>query len=405
MARELDPKTAAVATLAVHAGERPDPETGASAPNIVMSSTYVTERPEGFSAHELDENAPFVYSRWGNPTVRQLEEKLAVLEGAERAVCFGSGMAAASAILLSLLSAGDHVILPDVCYAGIAEMGRDTLPRFGISVSKVNTSRAEDVAAAMRPETKLIFLDTPCNPLMRLTDIAEIARIAHAGGALVAVDNTFATPIGTKPLALGADLVMHSLTKYICGHGDAVGGAVCASAELIKRLTIEAVIHHGGVLSPFNAWLIARGAATLPLRMAAHQANALAIGRFLEGHASVEAVMYPGMPSHPQHNLAATQMANTSGMMTFRVKGGAAAGQAAAVRFAEKLRIAHYAVSLGHHRTLVVWMPTDDLLASSFPLDSAQAEDYRRFAGDGVFRLSVGLEDPADIIADFDALL
>ena len=405
MARELDKAAVSAATLAVHAGERPDAATGASAPNIVMSSTYVTDRPEGFSAHELDENAPFVYSRWGNPTVRQLEEKLAALEGAEAAACFGSGMAAASAILLSLLSAGDHVILPDVCYAGIAEMGRDTLPRFGISVSRVNTSRPEDVAAAMRPETKLVFIDSPCNPLMRLTDIAAVSRIAHEGGALVAVDNTFATPMGTRPLALGADLVMHSLTKYICGHGDAVGGAVCASAGLIKRLTIEATIHHGGVLSPFNAWLIARGAATLPLRMAAHQANALAIGAALEAHPAVEAVMYPGLPSHPQHDLATRQMANFSGMMTFRLRGGSAAGQAAAERFAASLRIAHYAVSLGHHRTLVVWMPTDGLLASSFPLEAAQEEDYRRFAGEGVFRLSVGLEDPADIIADFTALL
>jgi len=170
MARDLDSKTARPATLAIHGGERPDPTTGASSPNIVMSSTYVTDKPEGFSASELTEDSPFVYGRWGNPTVRSLEEKMALLEGAEACACYGSGMAAASAILLSLLSSGDHVILPDVCYAGIAELGRDTMPRFGVSVTKVNTSRAEDVAAAMRPETKLVFLDTPCNPLIRLTD-------------------------------------------------------------------------------------------------------------------------------------------------------------------------------------------------------------------------------------------
>ena len=402
MARDLDPTTARPSTLAIHGGERPDPATGASSPNIVMSSTYVTDKPEGFSASELTDDSPFVYGRWANPTVRALEEKMALLEGAEACACYASGMAAASAILLSLLSAGDHVILPDVCYAGISELGSQTLPRYGISVSKVNTSRAEDVAAAMRPETKLVFLDTPCNPLIRLTDIAEIAKIAHAGGALVAVDNTFASPIGTKPLSLGADLVMHSLTKYVGGHGDAMGGCVCASDELIRQLTIEATVHVGGVLSPFNAWLIARGAATLPLRMKAHQEGAMALGRWLEQHAAVEAVMYPGLPSHPQHNLAATQMDNFSGMLTFRTKGD---GKAAAEKIAAGLKIAHYAVSLGHHRTLVCYMPTDDLLASSFPMGAAQEEDYRRFAGDGVFRLSVGLEDPEDLIADFDAVM
>ena len=402
MAREIDPKTARPATLAIHGGEHPDPATGASSPNIVMSSTYVSEKPEGFSAYELTENSPFLYGRWANPTVRALEEKVALLEGAQSATCYASGMAAASAILLTLLSNGDHVILPDVCYAGISELGRDTLPRYGVSVSRVNTSRAEDVAAAMRPETKLVFIDTPCNPLMRLTDIAEVARIAHASGALVAVDNTFASPVGTRPLSLGADLVMHSLTKYVGGHGDAMGGCVCGSSELVRRLTIEANVHYGGVLSPFNAWLIARGASTLPLRMRAHQEGALALGKFLEDHAGVEAVMYPGLPSHPQHNLAATQMDNFSGMMTFRLKGD---GRAAAAQMAEKLKIAHYAVSLGHHRTLVFYMPTDDLLSSSFSLDAAQEEDYRRFAGDGVFRLSVGLEDPADLIADFDSVL
>jgi methionine-gamma-lyase len=402
MARDLDPATARPATLAIHGGERPDPATGASSPNIVMSSTYVSDKPEGFSAYELTENSPFLYGRWANPSVRALEEKMALLEGAEAATCYASGMAAASAILLSLLSNGDHVILPDVCYAGIAELGRDTLPRFGVSVSRVNTARAEDVAAAMRPETKLVFIDTPCNPLIRLTDIAEVARIAHEGGALVAVDNTFASPIGTKPLSLGADLVMHSLTKYVGGHGDAMGGCVCGTSELIRRLIIEANVHHGGVMSPFNAWLIARGASTLPLRMRAHQEGAMALGQFLESHPSVEAVMYPGLPSHPQHTLAAAQMENFSGMMTFRVKGD---GRAAAAKIAEGLKIAHYAVSLGHHRTLVFYMPTDDLLSSSFQLDAAQEEDYRRFAGDGVFRLSVGLEDPADLIADFDAVL
>lgn len=403
MARNLDKTTARPSTLAIHAGERPDPATGASSPNIVMSSTYVTDKPEGFSAHELTDDSPFVYTRWANPTVRALEEKMAALEGAEACACYASGMGAAAAIVFSLLSSGDHLIVSDVSYAGIAELARDTLPRFGIEVSVVNTSQAEEVSNAMRDETKMIFIDTPCNPIMRLTDIAEIVKIASYGDALVVADNTFATPIGTRPLSLGVDLVMHSLTKYVGGHGDALGGCVCGSSELIRKLNIEATVHYGGIMSPFNAWLIARGAATLPLRMKAHQEGALSLGRFLEQHPKVEAVVYPGLPSHPQHNLAAAQMDNFSGMLTFRVKGGD--GADVARRMAENLRIAHYAVSLGHHRTLVCYMPTEDLIASSFRLEGAQAEDYRRFAGDGVFRVSVGLEDAADLIADFDLVL
>ncbi|MEM6671052.1 MAG: aminotransferase class I/II-fold pyridoxal phosphate-dependent enzyme, partial [Pseudomonadota bacterium] len=208
MAKDLDPKSVGPRTLAVHAGEKPDPTTGSSAPNLVMSSTFVTEKPEGFSAHELTEDSPFVYARWQNPTVKSFEDKLAAVEGAEACVAFASGMGAAAAILFSELSSGDHMILSDVSYAGIAELSRDTLPRMGIAVSTVNCSDAANIEAAMRPETKLVFIDTPCNPLLRLTDIAAAARIAHAGGAKLAVDNTFATPIGTNPLGLGADFVM-----------------------------------------------------------------------------------------------------------------------------------------------------------------------------------------------------
>ena len=408
MAKTLDAGRAGPRTLAIHAGERPDPETGASSPNIVMSSTFVTETPEEFSAQELTEASPFIYSRWANPTVRSLEAKVAAMEGAEAASAFASGMAAAHAILMAELSSGDRLVMSDVSYAGIAELARDTLPRMGIEVETVNMSDLDAVRAAVTKVTKvtkLVFIDTPCNPLMRLTDITAVAGIAHEAGARLAVDSTFASPMGTNPLALGADYVMHSATKYIGGHGDAIGGIVCGRAELIRPLVSEAIVHYGGVMSPFNAWLIARGAATLPIRMRAHEETALAVARWLEDDPRVGRVMYPGLESHPQHDLAKRQMRNFSGMLTFRVKGGEAEGAAAALGMAERLSVIHYAVSLGHHRTLVCWVPTESLLQTSFRLTGANADAYRSWAGEGVFRLSVGLEDAADLIRDLDAVL
>ena len=391
-------------TTAIHAGEQPDPVTGASAPNLVMSSTYVASEPAGFSAHDLGDDSPFLYGRWGNPTTRALEQKLAALEGTESCLCLASGMAAASAIFLTLLSAGDHVIVSDVSYAGVAELARDTLPRFGIAVSLVDCSDPANVAAAMRPETRLVHCETPVNPILRLTDLRAIAEIAHQGGAKLSCDSTFASPIGLKSAALGVDYVMHSITKYIGGHGDAIGGAICGSRADIAALNLEAAIHHGGVLSPFNAWLIARGAATLPLRMRAHQDGALAVAQFLEQHPKVTRVMYPGLESHPQHALAQQQMSNFGGMVSFQV-GDEAAGDAVAARMAEELQVIHYAVSLGHHRSLVFWMPTAGLMETSFRLKGAALESYRAYAGDGIFRLSVGLEDAGDLNADLARVL
>ena len=405
MARKLDTSLAGPRTLAIHGGEAPDPETGASSPNIVMSSTFVTDKPEGFSAYELTDESPFVYTRWANPTVRQLEQKIAVLEGAEACSAFASGMAAASAILFAELSAGDHVILSDVAYAGIAELARDTLPRLGILVSKVDTSDLDALAGAVRDQTKLIFIDTPCNPLLRLTDIEAAAQIAHGAGARLAVDSTFASPIGSRPLALGADYVMHSATKYIGGHGDAVGGLVCGTSDLIRPLVSEAIVHYGGVMSPFNAWLIARGAATLPIRMQAHEETALAVARWLEGDPRVARVNYPGLQSHPQNELARRQMSNFSGMMSFQITGTESDGHAAAERMGRDLDVIHYAVSLGHHRSLICWMPSDAMIANSFNLEGAQAQAYRDWAGPGIFRFSVGLEDADDLIRDLDAVL
>ncbi len=389
-------------TTAIHAGEAPDPATGASAPNLVMSTTYVLDKPLGFSAQDLGDEAPFIYTRWGNPTVRQLEDKLAALEGAEAGLCFASGMAASAAVLLGLLSAGDHLVVSDTNYAGTAELARKTLPRLGIVVTPVDTSDLAAVETALRPETRLIWTETPANPILRLSDIAALAELAHTAGAKLAVDSTFATPVATRPLELGADFVVHALTKYVGGHGDALGGAVLGRKADLDALHLEATVHHGGVLSPFNAWLILRGAATLPLRMAAHEAGALEVARFLEGHSKVEKVLYPGLPSHPQHDLAKKQMANFSGMIAFQPRGD---GPALAARMADALEIVHYAVSLGHHRSLIYWIGTDDLMASSFALEGAQLAAYRAFAGDGVFRLSVGLEDAQDLCRDLDGVL
>ena len=389
-------------TLAVHAGEAPDPTTGASAPNLVMSTTFAMEEPAGFSINAFEGELPYIYTRWGNPTVKMLEEKLAALEGAEDCVVFSSGMAATSALLLAGLKAGDHLVMSDVNYAGTAELARNTLPEYGIETTVVDTSDVAAVEAALRRETRMVWVETPANPILRLTDIAAVAGVAAERDVPLAVDSTFATPIATRPLALGADFVVHSLTKYIGGHGDALGGAVLGSRERVEPLRTHALVHLGGVLSPFNAWLIARGAATLPIRMRAHEDGAQRIAEFLEGHPAVGRVNYPGLASHPQHELARRQMANCSGTLSFQVRGN---GGALARRMAKELEVIHYAVSLGHHRSLIYWIDTDALMESSFRLEGAQLANYREFAGDGVFRLSVGLEDAEDLCGDLDRVL
>lgn len=390
-------------TTAVHAGEHIDPATRASSPNLVMSVTFAPETLTGFSARDEQGYDGYVYGRVGSPTVAQLEAKLAALEGAEKALCFGSGVAAAHALICGRLGRGDHLIIPDANYVGIAELARDTLPRFGIEVSCVDVSRPDEVAAAIRPNTRMLWLETPANPTMKLCDIALLSQLAHGQGVRdVAVDSTYATPLATRPLELGADFVVHSLTKYIGGHGDAMGGAVIGRTQDLDALNLEATVHFGAVLSPFNAWLILRGAATLPIRMRAHEETALQVARFLEDHPEVTRVFYPGLPSHPQHELARRQMRNFSGMMTFQTR---RKGPEIAARMVKELEVIHYAVSLGHHRSLIYWIGTDDIEASTFRHDAEQLRRYREYAGDGVFRLSVGIENPADLIADLERAL
>jgi methionine-gamma-lyase len=388
-------------TKAVHAGERPDPATKAAAPNLVMSTSFIADADASFSVEGLEENAPFFYTRWSNPTVHQLERKLAELEGAEACIAFGSGMAAVTALFFYHLGHGDHLVISDISYAATAELTNDMLPRMGIKVAKVDMSDLDEVGEAVTDETKLVYVETPCNPILRLTDITAVAKIAREAGARLAVDSTFATPIATQPIDLGADYVIHSLTKYLGGHGDAVGGALLGPSMDMETLRQKVAIRTGGILSPFNAWLIMRGIATLPLRMEAHQAGALKISESLEANPKVKQVIYPGLPSHPQYDLAKKQMKNFSGMLSFQTENGLNAARI----LSERLEIFHYAVSLGHHRSLIFYLPTEDLLESSFKLNPKQLEAYRDFAGDGIFRVSVGIEDAEDLCYDLNQAL
>ena len=316
-------------------------------------------------------------------------------------MAFASGMAAVAGLLLYVLRSGDHLIMSDVGYAGSAELVNDLFSGIGVDVTKVDLSDLRAVEAAFRPTTKLLFAETPANPILRLADVEALAQIAHAHDTPLAVDSTFATPIALRPLELGANFVIHSLSKYIGGHGDAIGGVVLGAQEHITRMRRGVGIHMGGVISPFNAWLIMRGAATLPIRMRAHAEGALAVARYLESHPRVTRVVYPGLPSHPQYELAQRQMKNASGMLTFQTDDGVEIAR----RVANRLKVIHYAVSLGHHRSLVVYLPTANLLRSSFRMTAKQEASYRSYAGEGVFRLSVGLEDAEDLIRDLGQAL
>ena len=388
-------------TRAVHSGESPDAATGASAPNIVMSSTFVIDEPISFSAQDKPDDAPYVYSRWDNPTVTVLQDKLAALEEAEACRCFASGMAATSALLLSTLSQGDRLVMSDSNYPGTAELARKTLTRLGVDVILANLSDLEEAARAITAGVRLVWAETPANPTLRLTDIRGVAELAHSVGAEFAVDSTFASPVATRPLMLGADYVVHSLTKYCCGHGDAMGGAVLGRRDKLRNVESDGQIYMGGVISPFNAWLINRGLATLPMRMQAHQTNAIYVAKYLEGHTKVKRVLYPGLSSHPQFDLAVRQMDNFSGMVSVQIDNDPGLAE----RMMSELKIFHYAVSLGHHRSLIYWLGTDDLMKSSYALEGQALDAYRAFAGDGVFRISVGLEDPEDLCDDLAQIL
>ena len=380
-------------TRAVHAGSPPDPATGAIAPVISPAVNFASRFGElGLSAASTAGSA-YAYSREGHPTGHMLEGRLAALEGAPDATLFGTGMAAVTAVLLQFLSSGARLVVSDSSYAGTAEIVRGTLRRFDVDVVPVDTADLEAVQAAVDATTALLFVESPSNPLTKLADIAALSEIAHRSGALLVVDSTFATPLITRPLHLGADLVLHSLSKFLGGHGDALGGAVLGSAELVDRIRQDVGIRLGGAISPFDAWLILRGLETFPLRLDAHVANASALADMLEDHPVVTRVLYPGLVSHPQYELAARQMANGGPMLAFSVTSPEAFGAA----LEESDGPLTYATSLGLTRSVVLWCDTTELQHTTYQLPPARLARYREWAGDGVFRLSPGIEDAADL--------
>ena len=370
----------ALETLAVHAGRDADAVAGSVAPPLVASTTFV-RGPDGGEPHG------FGYARADNPNRRSLETCLAALEGGEAAVAFASGVAAAQA-LFQTLRPGDHVVCDQDAYYGVRKGLDDLLGRWGLAVSFVDTSDFAATAAAFRPSTRLLWLETPTNPLLKVADLAALAALGRARGALVACDNTFATPVLQRPLELGCDLVLHSTTKYYGGHSDVMGGALIAARRdgLIERLKHQQ--HLGGAVpSPRDCWLILRGAATLPLRIRAQSANALELARWLAGRSQVAAVHYPGLPDHPGHAIAARQMRAFGAMLSFRVRGG----EAAALGVVARTRLFVHATSLGCVESLIEHRATSEGPQSTTPRD--------------LIRVSVGIESVTDLIADLERAL
>jgi methionine-gamma-lyase len=381
------------ATLAIHGGERPDPATGAMEPPIVLSSAFAFPSADDAAARFRKEGPGLIYGRWENPTVRALEEKLAVLEGAEEALALASGMAAVAASVESFVKSGDKVLVPRSLYAETSRLARERWPRFGIETSFVDATDLGAVAAAIDARTKVVYLETPANPVLAVSDVAAIAGLAHAVSAIVVVDSTFGTPFHQQPLALGADLVVHSATKAISGHGDTIGGVLAGSAALVAKARDEAVRMEGAVMSPLVAMLVARGARTLFLRQAQASGSALSLARWMAEDPRVERVHYPGLPAHPGHAVAARQMQRGFGaMIAVELKGGLVAGKTAY----DRLEVFSRAVSLGDVRSLATH-PASTTASSMTP-------EARRAAGigEGMLRLSIGIEDTEDLREDLD---
>ena len=372
-------------TICIHAGQEPDPSTGAIITPIFQTSTYVQD--------ELGRHKGFEYARTQNPTRLALEKNIAAIERGKTAYAFASGMAAISAIT-TMLHAGDHVVVTDNTYGGTYRLFERVLTNYRLTFTYVDTSRPELVEGAFRPGTKMLFVETPTNPVLRLTDLARAAEIAHARNARLVVDNTFASPALQRPIEFGADLVVHSTTKYLNGHSDSVGGVVVAArdddSEWLRFIQNAA----GGILSPFDSWLVLRGTKTLALRMAQHNVNGLAIAEFLASHPKVKQVIYPGLPTHPQHDLARRQMCGFGGMVTFDAGSFEAARQVC-----NRVRLMALAESLGGVETLISHPAT--MTHASVP------PERRAEIGltDSMVRISVGIEDPQDLIEDLKQAL
>ncbi len=367
-------------TLAVHAGSRIDPATGAVAPPLYLSTTF--ERA-------TDGSYPrgYIYTRHGNPNREALEEAMAALEGGAMGLAFASGSAAAFAVLQAL-PPGAHILAPKDLYHGLARLFREIATAWGLSISFVDMTDPPAVESAIRPETRLIWVETPSNPMLRITDIERIATCAHRAGALCICDNTLATPILQRPLNLGADGVVHSATKYLGGHSDAMGGIVVLKEEnAFARRLREIQITGGAILPPFESWLILRGLRTLPYRMRAHCENAMRVAAFLAQHPAVEAVHYPGLPEHPGHAVAIRQMSMFGGLVSFQVRGG----REAAFRVAGQTRLFIRATSFGGPESLIEHRASIEGPGTATP--------------DNLLRLAIGLEHPDDLIEDLDQAL
>jgi cystathionine gamma-lyase len=372
------------ATRAIHVGQEPDPATGATIVPIYQPSTYTQEAPGQHRGYE--------YSRTANPTRTALEECVASLEGADYGLAFASGLAATIATM-SLLSPGDHVVAGNDLYGGTYRLFDKVLPSAGgLEFTYADTTDPGNVESALRSETKMLWIETPTNPMLTLSDIARLSEMAHERGAVVAVDNTFASPYFQNPLALSADIVVHSTTKYMGGHSDVVGGVVVTSNENFYEGIKFYQNAAGGVPGPFDSWIVLRGLKTLAVRMRQHEENALAVAEFLQDHPEVETVNYPGLPSHPQHELAKKQMSGFSGMVSFTLKGGAGAAYAAV----QKTEVFSFAESLGGVESLITHPAT--MTHAAIPREQREA----RGVTDGLMRLSVGIEDKEDLIADLD---
>jgi cystathionine gamma-lyase len=392
------PTDTSIETLCIHAGQEPDPTSGAVMTPIVLSSTFAQDGPGAHKGYD--------YSRAGNPTRTALEACLAALEGADHGIAFGSGCAATTAVLLTLKS-GDHVLVGDDVYGGTFRIFEKVLAQFGLEATYLDMSDPQRVARAVRPNTRLVWMETPSNPMLKIFDIAAVAAIARARGIPLAVDNTFATPMLQRPLQLGATIVVHSTTKYLNGHSDVVGGAVLTSdagvAERVRFLQ-KAV---GGVPSPFDCYLVLRGLKTLAVRMKRHVESARVIADFLVAHPRVARVRYPGLASHEGYAVASAQMSAPGGMISFELNGapkhdagpGVPASVEQATAFLRALRIFACAESLGGVESLAEHPAL--MTHASLPAEARRALGI----GDGLVRLSVGLEDPADLMADLEHAL
>ena len=396
----MELKNSGFGTKAIHAGGAPDKFYGALATPIYQTSTFCFDTVESAGAVFSGQVMGYGYSRGANPTVAALEAKIAALEGAEACVATASGMGAVGGVALGVLKAGDHAICAECVYGCTDTVFRQTLPALGVEVSFVDTTDLEAVKGAIRENTKLVYFETLSNPTMDLTDIAAVAKIAHEHGILVAVDNTFTPPPQVYPLKEGADLVLHSCTKYINGHGDVIAGAILGSNELILpiRMNITSKIC-GTTLSPFNAYLILRGLQTMELRMARHCENGLAVAEYLERQPEVEAVYYPGLKAFPQHALAEKLMnGRYGGMISFELKDDvySMGGFTACKKLLNSLKLASIAVSLGDPETLI--QHPASMTHANVPPEARKAAGIR----ENLIRLSLGLENKEDIIADFE---